>query len=293
MINPLGTILNKMDGALGSSVDSLVGLVSNEVVGPFVVGTALLFVVRGVEAANGDPEPIRKLVPHLASFGVVLWIIADPTTYLGLARMLLIGTPARLVSAVSGSGTGLASATTIPASLDNLWGQVWEVVAMVGTTAAYDFRGTGQVLAGFLLGYASAVALFICVWVYAVCSLFTTLLIIIGPLLIASWPFPVIRHLAIAWKGIAISLVLAVVLTFITMQVAILASQSLMVLIVNALISSINTPGTAVEALVGLVAMGGVLWTCAAAIAVVPVVCFFIGRGGSAPGPMSVDLVRS
>lgn len=292
MINPLGTVLNKLDGALGSSVDSLVGLVSNEVVGPFVVGTVILFVVQGVKAANGDSEPIRKIVPHLAAFGIVFWVITDPATYLFYARMLLVGVPARLVSAVTGTGTGLMAATTIPASLDQLWGQVWQAAAMVGETASFDMRGAGQVVAGFLLAWAAAVALFVCVWAYALCSLFVTLIIVIGPLLIAAWPFPPIRHLALSWKGVGISLVLAEVLTFITMQIAILACQSLMVDIVNALISSITTPGVAVEALVGLVAMGGVLWTCAAAIAVVPIMTFFIGRGGSPP-PMTAALVRS
>jgi hypothetical protein len=291
VINPLGTILLKFDGALNSSVDSLVGLVSNEVVGPLVVGVVILFVIEGVKTASGDPEPMRKLAPHLAVFGIVLWLVTDPEIYLYYARALLFGLPTRLVSAVSGTGSGLAAATTIPASLDHLWGQVWQASGQVGETASYDLRGLAQVIASFLVAWAAAVALFVCVWAYMTCGLFLTLVIIAGPLLIASWPFPALRHFALAWKGVALSLGLAVVLTFITMQIAILACQSLMVDIATALIQSFTTPGTAAEAVVGLIAMCGVLWTCALAISAVPVVTFFIGRGGSAPA--TVNLVRS
>lgn len=292
MINPLGTVLNKFVGALSGSVDSLVGLVSNEVVGPLVLGVAILFVVEGVKVSNGDPEPIRKLVPHLAAFGIVYWLITDSATYLYYARMLLLGVSARLVSAVTGTGTGISAASTIAPALDHLWAQVWNAAATVGEAAAVDLRGAAQVVCAFLIAWASAVALVICLWAYAVCSLFITLVMIIGPLLIAAWPFPAIRHLALAWKGVAISLVLAVVMTFITMQVAILACQGLMVDIQNALISSFTTPGASADALVGMVAMGVVLWTCAAATAAIPLMTFFIGRGGSAP-PISPVIVRS
>lgn len=290
MISPLGTTITLFDSGLSSSVDSLTGLVSGTVPGPLAVGVVILFAVQGVKVANGDSGPLRDLVPLLVRFALVFWLITNPTVYLYYVRdVLFTSFPSAVISAATGTG---GSAMTTPAGvgtvLDSLWAQVWDASALVSQTKA-DGIGLVQAVEAFFMAVAAGGGLWLCAMVYMACRFFLTLVVIIGPVLIACWPFSGLRHYALSWKGVGVSLILAEVMTFVTMQVALLSCQPLMAKVTEALITTLTQPAAAADALQGLAAMGLILWTAASAISAVPLVTFYIGRGGSAPQPLIVN----
>lgn len=294
MISPIGTVLTNVDTGMSGAVTSLVGLVSQQIPGPLGVGVVILFAYQGVQVANGDSRPLREMVPWMAGFGIVFWMITTPATYLYYARdVVFTGFPTALIAAVSGTGT-LSTPTSVGAVLDSNWAQVWDAAAMIGQTAPntlVDITGFAQTIMGFVLAWAGGVALAVCATVYALCRFFLDIEVVIGPVLIACYPFPAFRHYFHSWKGVGISLVLAEVAVFITAQIALLACQPLMAKMTNAMISAISNPGSLADALQAMAAMIIVLWMAATAIVAVPAICFFLGRGGGSP--ISTPIVGS
>ena len=154
-------------------------------------------------------EPIGVFMKTLTKCAIAYWIVASAATYNQyLGTLLLTTLPTEITRVVSGaSGGKLASLQG--QVFDDIWGKAWSAgLAVYRNIPSYSFKGLGLELVVVLFWFVGLICIAIGFMVFLVAQFALALLVAVGILFAALFPFTASRAYFDRWLSACLSMIL-------------------------------------------------------------------------------------
>jgi len=272
LVQPIGSFLVFFDSKIMSGMDAALSGLTQYVGRPIATCAALWFLWQGIRVANGDNEPLQKLVPSFIKISAIVALSANLANFNYWVRNLFYsGIPIALGNAVSGTNdpTGVQG---VGASFDQIWDLMWVDVGHVFAKAGtFD---VGSKVAVMLCGLGVAIDLVVMAAVFIMARFLLAIVIAFGPIMIGTLLFDTTKPIFERWVGKMVALIALQIAVVITLTMVLNENASVMTQI-----SQSSGGASVVSDIENLAAM--VVWFAMGAFAMyaLPAIAYSIGSG--------------
>jgi len=214
--------------AIISALSAYVAPVLLVAIGAYLAGRLIML------AYSPTQEPIGVFMKTLMKCAIAYWIVASAATYNQyLGTLLLTTLPTEITRVVSGaSGSNL---TQLQGQVfDDIWGKAWSAGLVVyRNIPSYSFKGLGLEIVVIIYWFVGLICIAIGFMVFIVAQFALALLVAVGIMFAALYPFSASRAYFDRW--------LSACLTMILLQVFIVAVLTILTSAESAVIAQLAT----------------------------------------------------
>jgi type IV secretory pathway VirB6-like protein len=177
-------------------------------------------------ALSPTQEPIGVFVRTLLKCAIAYWIVASAATYNQyLGTLLLTTLPTEITHVVSGA-SGLVG--LVGQVFDDIWGKAWSAgLAVYRNIPSYSFKGIGLQLAVVFYWFVALIAIAIGFVIFVIAQMFTAILVAVGILFAALFPFTASRAYFDRWLSAALTMILLQVFVVVVLTLLVQAENQM------------------------------------------------------------------
>ena len=225
-------LFNAIEPPLVAAVQGIIGALS-AYVAPILKWFIVAYVAgRMIVLAYGpSQEPLGVFLKTLMKCAIAYWIVASAATYNQyLGTLLLTTLPTEISRAISGVNGGQPLTGQV---FDDIWGKAWSAGLAVYRNIPWSIKGIGLQFVIVLYWFVALISIGIGFLIYLGAQVILALLVAVGILFAAAFPFTASRGYFDRWLSACLSMVLLEVFVVALLTLLTAAENQMIVQIVG------------------------------------------------------------